>query len=75
MHKGVVLQINFSPNASEVQIRKLLQSVDGSIIEGPGAIGIYRVRLNLETKNEEQINESIAALRSHHDTVIHVARE
>lgn len=75
MHKGVVLQINFSPNASEAQIRKLLQSVDGSIVDGPSAIGIYRVRLNLTTKNEERINERIAALRSHSDIVIHVARE
>jgi len=75
MHKGVVLQINFSPNASEAQIRKLLQSVKGSIIDGPGSIGIYRVRLNLTAENEERINERIAALRSHSDIVIYVARE
>jgi anti-sigma factor RsiW len=75
VHKGVVLQVSFAPDASEAQIRKVLQSVEGSIIDGPGAIGIYRVRLNLTTEDEERIGESIAILKSHSDVVIHVARK
>jgi hypothetical protein len=75
VHGGVVLQISFAPDASEAQIRKVLQSVEGSIIDGPGAIGIYRVRLNLTTEKEERINERIAILSLRSDVVIHVARE
>lgn len=75
MYGGVVLQISFAPDANETQIRKVLQSVEGSIIDGPGAIGIYRVRLNLTTEEEELINERIAILRLRSDVVIHVARE
>jgi hypothetical protein len=72
---GEVLQVSFAPDANETQIRKVLQSVEGSIIDGPGAIGIYRVRLNLTTEKEERINERIAILRLRSDVVIHVARE
>ncbi len=75
VQEGVVLQVSFASDASEAQIRKVLHSVEGSIIDGPSAIGIYRVRLDLPTEKKERINELIAILRSHSDVVIHVARE
>jgi len=75
VHKGVVLQVSFAPDASEAQIRKVLQSVEGSIIDGPGAIGIYRVRLNMKTEKKELINERIDIIGSYSDVVIHVSRE
>ncbi len=75
VHGGVVLQVSFAPDANEAKIRKVLQSVEGSIIDGPGAIGIYRIRLDLTTEKKERINELIAILRSRPDVVIHVARE
>ena len=42
---GQLLQITFKPQATEAQIRTLLASVRGEIVAGPGALGIYTVRV------------------------------
>lgn len=44
-HEGVVLQVRFDPAAPEARIRALLQESEATVIDGPGALGIYRVRL------------------------------
>lgn len=45
LHEGVVLQVRFDPAAPEARIRALLQENDATLVDGPGALGIYRVRL------------------------------
>jgi hypothetical protein len=42
---GQLLQITFKPQATEAQIRTLLSSVQADIVAGPGALGIYTVRV------------------------------
>jgi len=42
---GVVLQLRFDPAATEAQIRALLEAHDAVMIDGPSALGVYRVRL------------------------------
>jgi len=42
---GATLQIMFSGSASADQIRAAILEIDGSIIAGPSALGIYRVEL------------------------------
>ncbi|MBI1889596.1 MAG: hypothetical protein HYS18_03015 [Burkholderiales bacterium] len=42
---GDILQISFKENASEAQIRNILAAIDGEIVGGPGAIGVYQVRV------------------------------
>lgn len=42
---GAQLQVQFLPQASEEQIRKLLNEVHAQIVSGPGALGIYTVRV------------------------------
>lgn len=42
---GQLLQITFKPMATETQIRTLLSSVQGEIVAGPGALGVYVVRV------------------------------
>jgi len=42
---GVVLQVRFDPAATEARVRALLQEHDAVVIDGPSALGIYRVRL------------------------------
>ena len=37
-------QVIFNPDAVEIDIRELLRSVDGEIVMGPSALGIYTVR-------------------------------
>jgi hypothetical protein len=42
---GAMLQITFKPQATESQIRLLLGRVRGQIVSGPGALGVYLVRV------------------------------
>ena len=37
-------QVMFNPDAVEIEIRELLRAVDGEIVMGPSAIGLYTVR-------------------------------
>jgi anti-sigma factor RsiW len=40
------LQVRFAANATEQQLREILRSVEGTIVDGPSAQGLYRVRLD-----------------------------
>jgi anti-sigma factor RsiW len=42
---GDQLQVTFNPAATERDIRALLTSVEAEIISGPGALGVYTVRV------------------------------
>lgn len=73
---GVVLQVKFAPNATEAQIRTLLQKVHASLIDGPGALGIYRVRLEAVTKSQTQaIQHALDDLTADHAIVTYATRE
>ena len=63
-----VAQIQFQPSATEAQIRALLQTSGATLIDGPGALGVYRVRV-------EQPDAALAQLRARTDVVKHVAAE
>jgi anti-sigma factor RsiW len=72
----VVLQLRFAPEATEREIRKTLEAVNGSIVDGPGALGIYRVRLDAMRPGEEaRIRAAIEALQASAPVVMHVERE
>lgn len=43
---GVVLQVVFREQASEGAIRTALRDARGEIVGGPGALGVYRVRVD-----------------------------
>lgn len=73
---GVVLQIQFAPTAEEAQIREALQAVNGVLIGGPGALGVYRVRLNgLGEDQSLGVAEAVARLQTFEEVVVHVARD
>ncbi len=42
---GQMLQLTFKPQATEGEIRALLAAVQGEIVAGPGALGVYVVRV------------------------------
>lgn len=44
-HDGVVVQVKFNAQATEADIRALLHAAGAEIIAGPGASGVYRLRL------------------------------
>nr|WP_295771710.1 hypothetical protein [Rhodoferax sp.] len=65
---GQLLQITFKPLATETQIRTLLSSVRGEIVGGPGALGVYAVRVP-----ERQGAVALEKLRNDSSTVDSVA--
>lgn len=72
--EGVVLQVRFHPDANEARIRALLQQVRGNIVGGPGALGVYRLRLD-DTAGEAAVERAINELRAQQEIITHVARE
>ncbi|MFS2033496.1 hypothetical protein ACEN8I_05660 [Polaromonas sp. CT11-55] len=42
---GELLQVTFKPRATEAQIRGLLAGLRAEIVSGPGALGVYTVRV------------------------------
>jgi anti-sigma factor RsiW len=42
---GDLLQVTFKPDATERDIRSLLGSVEAELVGGPGALGVYTVRV------------------------------
>ena len=76
MTDGVVLQVRFAPHATEAQIRQLLQKTRASLIDGPGALGIYRVRLDgIAAAQDPAIQRVVDELTVHRDVVAYAARE
>lgn len=72
----VVVQVRFAPEATEREMRAALQAVGGTIVDGPGALGVYRVRFDaLNPEDNERIRAAIEALRAAAPAVAHVERE
>lgn len=71
--EGMILQISFVPTATAEDIRTSLLAIDGSVIEGPSQLGIYRIRLNHQSENT--IEMAVGLLRQQTTVVQHVARE
>lgn len=62
-----VLQVTFSPDATEQDIREVLQAAGASIADGPTALGIYNLRL--VDPAATTVEEALATLRAN-DTVV-----
>ena len=72
---GVVLQLRFTPQTREQDMRKLLQKIDADFISGPGALDIYRVRVNVDEDDQAAINKIIQQLVHNRTMIRHVALE
>ncbi len=71
-----VLQIRFEPRATETDIREALQAVGASLIDGPGALGIYRVRLEPGVSGKSMdASRAIAVLEARHGVVVQIITE
>lgn len=71
VREGTLLQVRFRPQATESAIRTLLQSLPGQIVSGPGALGVYRIRLAPEADPEA----ALEILRRKQDLIEHAARD
>ncbi len=73
---AVVLQIQFDADAREGEIRALLRSLNARLIDGPSAVGLYRIELpDLEPGDEDAIARVLDTLRQRQEIVRHVATE
>ncbi len=73
--EGLILQITFAPTATEKQIRETVQNVGGSFVGGPGALGVYRIRLDIAATDRITTQQTVDRLREKENIVTHVTRE
>ena len=69
------LQVRFAPDASETAIRELLQEIHGTIVDGPGALGVYHLTIEGAEDHPELAAQALAALRAHSDIVLQAEQE
>jgi len=73
------IQVRLLPTARAEQIASLLQSIHGHIVDGPGALGIYHVRIETGVSgrkaSETDIKNVVQQLRARNDVVQFVAGE
>jgi hypothetical protein len=60
---GVLVQVVFSEQASELAIRTALLDAQGEIVGGPGAVGVYLVRL-ADAEGLERLRRQVGIVES-----------
>lgn len=71
--EGSFVLVSFSPEAKAGAIAELLRSVGASIVEGPRASGLYRVRIGEKTLPGPESERIVARLQAARDVVVLVA--
>lgn len=61
---GSFALVSFAPDARAAQIAETLKAAGASIIEGPRASGLYRVRLSASALPKEEVATRLATLRA-----------
>jgi anti-sigma factor RsiW len=60
---GSRLTVVFEPDATEAMIRKALTDVQGNVVSGPSALGVYVVAIPASAKHEGSVQTAITRLR------------
>ena len=68
-HEGEIISITFSPDASEQQIRRLFLESNIFIVDGPSALGVYRLSISTN------IESTISTLQARTDLIESVQQE
>ncbi len=63
------LTVAFHPDATELQIRNILKKIDGAIVSGPSALGLYRVELKVSPHQTMEIEKRVKLLREYPDVI------
>jgi hypothetical protein len=71
---GAALQVTFKPQVTEEAIRALLLDVGASIVDGPSALGVYRLSLAPDA-GEAALDGALMRLRARGDVVESAERE
>lgn len=69
---GPTIMISFKDSATEKQIRDILNSIDGRIIDGPKAGGLYIVELPESYRSQDVLDQEITKLKSDQEIVNNV---
>lgn len=69
---GPVIIVSFADTATEAEIRETLSGVDGRIIDGPKAGGLYVVELPAESGSGKSVEQVIEDLRSDKEVIKNV---
>ena len=69
---GPTIMISFQGSATEKEIRTLLSSIEGTIIDGPKAGGLYVIELPKELASQNNLENEIEKLKSNTDVVKNV---
>jgi hypothetical protein len=72
---GATLQVRFAPTASETAIRELLQQIDGTIVDGPGSLGVYHVKVENAETDPAVAAKALESLRARSDIVLQAEQE
>lgn len=68
--RSAVIEATFAPEATEAEIRAALQAIDGRLIDGPGALGVYRILLTgVAADDGDAIRKALATLQAQPDVV------
>ena len=72
---GARLTVIFRPDTTEEAMRRAVLDLNGSIVSGPSALGVYIVELPLEDSDTEEIDTAIEQLRNDSTVVDFVERQ
>jgi anti-sigma factor RsiW len=73
VEEGGLVQVQFHPSASMAEIRELLLQVDGRIVDGPSAVGLYRVRIGSGDASAQVVADALSVLHANGDLVDYAA--
>ena len=72
--QGAIAQVRFHPESTEEDIRAALLAVEAEIVAGPGASGIYRIRL-ADDKDDPVFEQKLRVLSRQSDLVQFIERD
>jgi hypothetical protein len=61
---GPRLRVVFADSATVGEIRQLLRDIDGNIVAGPTALGVYTVALPAADRPDQTLAQALASLRA-----------
>jgi hypothetical protein len=71
--QGTLLLVQFAENASLTDITALLQDLNMTIVDGPKAGGLFKLRIGLNNLTPEERNKRMNSLSARKDLVLFVS--
>jgi anti-sigma factor RsiW len=68
------LAVAFNQDASEQEIRRAIQEIHGTIVDGPSALGLYTIEVPVPREQTPEIEKLLQRLRQNH-RVIRIAEQ